>query len=77
MGKSIDIMAALDGVLTEAATIRQAVGDHVSDAEMYHRINTEAGELLDCMGARWPDHEDRLKRVAAWAIASLVFGEEG
>jgi hypothetical protein len=28
------------------------------------------------MGGRWSDHEDRLKRIAAWAVASLVFGEE-
>lgn len=76
MGTSIDILEAVDLILTEVARVRREIGDHVTDADMFHHINAGACDLLDCMGARWPDHANRLKRVAAWAIVALVFGEE-
>lgn len=76
-GGNPDILEAVDLILTEVARIRREIGDVVADADMFQRINAEACDLLDGMGARWPDHADRLKRVAAWAIVSMVFGEEG
>lgn len=70
-----DITDITADVLTSAAGIKRAWGTP-SDAEIYHRLGHEARELLDCMGARWPDHRERLTRIAAMAVVAL-FADTG
>lgn len=72
-----DVTEVTAGILTAAEIRRTHGGAPVRDTEVYRQLNHEAGELLDCMGARWPDHRERLMRIAAWAVVALTAGEEG